>query len=144
MAKLLTHPNIWKWASHSPKVLYIGKNFQINFMWKCRWYDQYCHKNSFIEQRSNSGWGCLPFSDNLHLPDAKRSHCFMCFLCKGPFAMCTFKPVPTGEISTLDGTPLKLVNKFTFLGSSISSTAKDIDTRLMKAWTALSRLSIIW
>ena len=34
----------------------------------------------------------------------------------------------TGDISTLDGTPLKLVDKFTYLGSSVSSTEKDIDT----------------
>ena len=42
------------------------------------------------------------------------------------------------------GTPLKLVDKFTYLGSSIESTEKDIDTRLTKAWTAISRLSITW
>ena len=45
---------------------------------------------------------------------------------------------------TLDGTPLKLVDKFTYLGSSVASTEKDIDTRLTKAWTAINRLSIIW
>ena len=50
----------------------------------------------------------------------------------------------TGDISTLGGTSLKLVDKFTYLGSSISSTEKDIDTRLTKAWTAIDRLSIIW
>ena len=50
----------------------------------------------------------------------------------------------TGEISTLDGTSLKLVDKFTYLGSSVSSTEKDIDTRLTKAWTAIDRQSIIW
>ena len=50
----------------------------------------------------------------------------------------------TGDISTLDGTPLKLVDKFTYLGSSVPSTEKDIDTRLTKAWTAINRLSIIW
>ena len=50
----------------------------------------------------------------------------------------------TGDISTLDGTPLKLIDKFTYLGSSVSSTEKDIDTRLSKAWIALNRLSIIW
>ena len=50
----------------------------------------------------------------------------------------------TGDISTLDGTPLKLVDKFTYLGSSVASTEKDIDTRLSKAWTAINRLSIIW
>ena len=50
----------------------------------------------------------------------------------------------TGDISTLDGTPLKLVDKFTYLGSSVTSTKKDINTRLTKAWTAINRLSIIW
>ena len=50
----------------------------------------------------------------------------------------------TGDISTLDRTSLKLVDKFTYLGSSVSSTEKDIDTRLMKAWTAIDKLSIIW
>ena len=39
----------------------------------------------------------------------------------------------TGDVSTLDGTPLKLVAKFTYLGSSVGSTEKDIDTRLTKA-----------
>ena len=34
--------------------------------------------------------------------------------------------------------------KFTYLGSSVSSTEKDIDTRLTKAWTAIDKLSIIW
>ena len=41
-------------------------------------------------------------------------------------------------------TSLKLVNKFTYIGSSISSTEKDIDTRLTKASTAIDKLSIIW
>ena len=50
----------------------------------------------------------------------------------------------TGDISTLDGTPLKLVDNFTYLGSSVSSSEKGIDTRLTKAWTATNTLSIIW
>ena len=50
----------------------------------------------------------------------------------------------TGDISTQDGTSLKLVDKFTYQGSSVSSTEKDIDTRLTKAWTTINRLSIIW
>ena len=45
---------------------------------------------------------------------------------------------------TGDRTPLKLVDKFYYLGSSVSSTEKDIDTRLMKVWTAINMLSIIW
>ena len=43
-----------------------------------------------------------------------------------------------------NGTPLKLVDKFTYLGSSVESTEKDIDTRLTKALTTINRLSIIW
>ena len=50
----------------------------------------------------------------------------------------------TGYISTWDGSSLKLVDKFTYLGSSVSSTEKDIDTQLTKAWTAIDRLPIIW
>ena len=38
----------------------------------------------------------------------------------------------TGDISTLEGTPLKLVYKFTYLGSSVESTEKDIETTLTK------------
>ena len=41
-------------------------------------------------------------------------------------------------------TSLKLVDKFTYLGSSVSSTEKDIDTWLTKAWTAIDKLSVIW
>ena len=56
-------------------------------------------------------------------------------------AVCMFELV--GDISTLDGTCLKLVDKFTYLWSSVSLTEKDIDTRLTKAWTAFDWLSII-
>ena len=44
-----------------------------------------------------------------------------------------------GDISTLNGGPLKLVDKFTSLESSISSTENDINTQLAKAWTAIHR-----
>ena len=50
----------------------------------------------------------------------------------------------TGDISTQGGSSLKLVDKFTNLGSSVTSTEKDIDTRLTKAWTAIDKLSVIW
>ena len=49
-----------------------------------------------------------------------------------------------GDISTLDGTSLKLVDTLTYLGSSVSSTEKEIDKRLTTAWTAIDKLSIIW
>ena len=48
------------------------------------------------------------------------------------------------DISTLNVSSLKLVDKFTYLGSSVSSTEKDINTRLVKAWTAIDSLSDIW
>ena len=50
----------------------------------------------------------------------------------------------TGDISTQNGSFLKLIDKFTYLGSSVSSTETDIDTRLAKTWTAINRLSVIW
>ena len=50
----------------------------------------------------------------------------------------------TGDISTLNGNTLKLVDKFTYLGSSVSSTETDINTRLSKSWTATDSLSVIW
>ena len=50
----------------------------------------------------------------------------------------------TGDISTLYGSSLKPADKFPYLGISVSSTEKDIDTRLTKAWTAINKLSIIW
>ena len=50
----------------------------------------------------------------------------------------------TGDISTLNSSFLKLVDKFTYLGSSVSSTRTDIYTQLTKSWTAIDRLSVIW
>ena len=44
-----------------------------------------------------------------------------------------------GDISALNGSTLKLVDNFTYLGSSVSLTDTDINTRLAKAWTAVDR-----
>ena len=51
-----------------------------------------------------------------------------------------------GDISTLKCGPLKLIDKFTYLGSSVSSTETSniINMRLAKVWTAIDRLSAIW
>ena len=49
-----------------------------------------------------------------------------------------------GNISTLKGGSLKLVDKFSYPGSSVSSIETDINTWLAKAWTAIGRLSVIW
>ena len=48
-----------------------------------------------------------------------------------------------GDISTLIDGSLKLVNEFTYLGTSVLSTENDISMRLVKVWTAINRLSII-
>ena len=50
--------------------------------------------------------------------------------------------IKQADISTLDGTSLKLVDRFTYLGSSVSSTIKDM--WLTKAWTVIDKLLIIW
>ena len=43
------------------------------------------------------------------------------------------------NISTLNGSSLKLVDKFTYPRSSVSSTENNINVRLAKAWTAIDR-----
>ena len=50
----------------------------------------------------------------------------------------------TGDISTLNGSSPKLIDKFTYLRSSVSSTETDNDAWLAKTWTAINRLSVIW
>ena len=47
-----------------------------------------------------------------------------------------------GNISTLNGRSLKLVNRFTYLRSSVSSTKNDLNTWLAKRWTAIDRWSV--
>ena len=49
-----------------------------------------------------------------------------------------------GDISTLNGSSLKLLDKFTYPGSCVSSTETDINMQLARAWTAVDRLSVIW
>ena len=50
----------------------------------------------------------------------------------------------TGNISTLNSSSLKLVDKFTYLGCNVSSTQTDINMRLTQAWIAIDWLSVIW
>ena len=49
-----------------------------------------------------------------------------------------------GDIYTLNSSCLELVDKFTYLGSTVSYTENDINTILAKGWTAIDRLSVIW
>ena len=45
-----------------------------------------------------------------------------------------------GDISTLNGRPLKLVDKFTYLGSNISFTKIDVNINQVKTWTTIFRI----
>ena len=48
----------------------------------------------------------------------------------------------TGNISTLNSNSQKLVDKFTYLGSSVSSTETDINPQLTKAWIAIGYMEV--
>ena len=48
------------------------------------------------------------------------------------------------EITTQNGGSLKLVDKFLYLVSSIPSTENDINMHLVKVWTAINGLLIVW
>ena len=48
-----------------------------------------------------------------------------------------------GVISTRSGKHLKLVDKFTYLGSNISSIESNVNIHLAKVWTAIDRLLFI-
>ena len=49
-----------------------------------------------------------------------------------------------GAIWTLGGIPLKLVDQFTFLSSNITSTETNVSVYIVRTWTAIGRLLIIW
>ena len=55
--------------------------------------------------------------------------------------MCLYQ---RGDISTLNVRSLNLVERFTYLGNSVSLTETDINTWLAKTWTAIDRLLVIW
>ena len=46
--------------------------------------------------------------------------------------------------ATLNGSSLKLADKFTYLRSSVSSTEREINMQLAKAYITVDRLSVIW
>ena len=49
-----------------------------------------------------------------------------------------------GTISILSGKPLKLVDQFIYLSSSISSSENDVNIYLAKVWNTIDWLLIIW
>ena len=48
------------------------------------------------------------------------------------------------KVRYVNGTQLKYVDNFTYLGSEISSMDKEIKIRIAKSWNALDKLSSIW
>ena len=50
----------------------------------------------------------------------------------------------SGDIFIQNGWFLKLVDKFIYLESSVSSTENDINMRQANAWTVINRLSVVW
>ena len=48
------------------------------------------------------------------------------------------------KISSLNGKPMKLVDLFIYLRSNISSTERDVNIHIGKAWITIERLSTIW
>ena len=49
-----------------------------------------------------------------------------------------------GDISILNSGSLELVEMFTYIGRSVSSTESDINMHRANAWTSIDRLSIKW
>jgi len=49
-----------------------------------------------------------------------------------------------GNIKTSQNVALKSVEDFTYLGSNIASTDKDVEIRIAKAWSTLNKLDSIW
>ena len=48
------------------------------------------------------------------------------------------------EGSIFSGKSFRFIEKFAYLSSNITSTESNVNTQLVKAWTANDRLSIIW
>ena len=49
-----------------------------------------------------------------------------------------------GAICSLNGKSLKLVDKFQYVYSNISSTKRDNNIRISSTWTAIDKLTTIW
>ena len=55
-----------------------------------------------------------------------------------------FNQAHTGSIKSKTNQDIKAVQEFTYLGSNIASTKRDIEIRFAKAWSALNKLYKIW
>ena len=50
----------------------------------------------------------------------------------------------TEYITALNSGSLKLVDKFTYIRSRVSSMENDVNARLAKAWTAIDKSLVVW
>ena len=50
----------------------------------------------------------------------------------------------SGKITSLNGQEIKSVDEFTYLGSNIASTKRDVQLRIGKAWGDMDGLRTIW
>ena len=96
----------------------------INTMTQCFWRMPRLKQETLLHSLERAAAG-IGFHANTHKTK------YMCFDQRGGF-------------STLNGSSLKLVDTFTYLGSSVSPTETDINTRLAKAWGAIDRQWVIW
>ena len=77
----------------------------------------------------------------LHSPELVAGDISLCMNANKTEYMC-FKQ--KGTISTSSGKPLKSVDQYTYFSSNISSTENDVNVGLVKLWSAIDRLLIIW
>ena len=101
------------------------RNYNIHWLYK--WYSASC-KYTYPSQIPTTSQQQVTRGIGLHVNANKTE--YMCF--KREWA-----------ISILNGGSLKLVDKFRYLGSVVSSSESDDNMRLAKAWTAIDWLPII-
>ena len=70
--------------------------------------------------------------------------CVCVCVCVCVVRVCVCSSVDSCKLIFVDFQRWKICLKFAYLGSSFSSTEKDINTQLAKPWTAIDNLSVIW
>ena len=90
--------------------------------------------------------GSLQNAQDLLLSLEKAANCVGLYLneSKTEYMINSAKTYDTYEMKTINGYILKLVNDYKYLGSFISSSFKDFNTRKGMAWSACNDLHRIW
>ena len=79
----------------------------------------------------------------LHQLEQAASEIGLCINAKKTEFIC-YNQHHSGSIKLLNNDNIKAVEEFTYLGSNIASTKRDVQIRLGKAWSALNKLNTIW